>query len=117
MSLSPGTCLSSPCGIAPCRDPHVPTAGLHSTRVAPWADNMAVLQGAAHICCLSPGLLTGAPQAQSRGGSLSPLMPRTVQSKGWSHRSTRMSLFPAHGPATLVYSSKGEHGMTLKFIG
>lgn len=44
-------------------------------------------------------------------------MPGTVQSKGWGSPSTMLSLFPTHGPATLVYSSEGEHGMTLKFIG
>lgn len=44
-------------------------------------------------------------------------MLATVQSKGCGSPSTMMSLFPVHGLATLVYSSKGEHGMTLKFIG
>lgn len=66
---------------------------------------------------VSPGCLTRAPPSQSKGGSPSSLMLGTAQSKGWGSPSTMMSLFPAHGPATLVYSSKGEHGMTLKFIG
>ena len=66
---------------------------------------------------VSAGCRTGAPHSQSGGGSPSPPMPDTAQSEGWGRPSTVTSSFPAHGPAALVYSSRDEHGTTLKFIG
>lgn len=50
-------------------------------------------------------------------GNPFPLWSRHCTLWVWGSLSTALYLFPTHGPATLVYSSKGERGMTLKFIG